>query len=375
MDSRIPYTFLICLGLLHVALAKVPSPTNVTLYCHNMQNTLQWSYDEPTPGLRFKVMVRLTSVDPVKLWVDPPAQSIDLSNFSDPEKDYYVTLSAVNGSDESIEVPEDGIIYSYFKDSPAAQKCNVDLPSVNVTALEDRLLHFSFKHPGLLYNTKPKPRKGKRDNSQIKLPPFDYHIEIINQTEPYNRNCKDKICEGKLPVDGNQEIYCLKITGEMNKMAVQAPRTYCSKPLIPEKNSILAYALPIGLVTVGLVIVSMVCIKRTRPSTEMSTSLNFTNKNGPSLPGTTNENISEVLLVEPHSPTPLIPPDQDKTTFSEVATSESNGWIRVTQSSAQDEAEQVIEGSKGEGGGYQPGTCLEDGEEEIHTAYEKRNQP
>lgn len=47
--------------------------------------------------------------------MEVPAQYIDLSNFSEPDNDYFVIMSAVNGSDESDEVPEDGITYSYFK--------------------------------------------------------------------------------------------------------------------------------------------------------------------------------------------------------------------------------------------------------------------
>lgn len=37
---------------------SVEPPTNVTLFCHNLKNLLQWSYDEPVPGLRFRVEIR-----------------------------------------------------------------------------------------------------------------------------------------------------------------------------------------------------------------------------------------------------------------------------------------------------------------------------
>lgn len=37
---------------------SVEPPTNVTFFCHNLKNLLQWSYGEPVPGLRFRVEIR-----------------------------------------------------------------------------------------------------------------------------------------------------------------------------------------------------------------------------------------------------------------------------------------------------------------------------
>ena len=43
-----------------VSVSTVSRPTNVTLYCHNTKNILQWSYEQPTPGLKFIVEIGST---------------------------------------------------------------------------------------------------------------------------------------------------------------------------------------------------------------------------------------------------------------------------------------------------------------------------
>ncbi|KAJ0019113.1 hypothetical protein NQD34_006682 [Periophthalmus magnuspinnatus] len=209
--------------------STVLPPANVTLLCHNMQNTLQWTYEPPSDGVKFKVTVGSFQAPPVSLLVDSPVTSIDLSEFSDPGNEYSVHVSAVKGLEESDPVPDDGIDFSYYKDATAAVICAVDFPLVNITR-EDKLIHFRFTHPGLIYLTGGKTMKKKSLDSQTGLPDLDYHIEVINEVGSYTYSCSETVCWDKLPVPDNENKYCLNIRGEMNNIQVQALNTYCSEP-------------------------------------------------------------------------------------------------------------------------------------------------
>uniref|UniRef100_A0AAV2JJM9 Ionotropic glutamate receptor C-terminal domain-containing protein n=1 Tax=Knipowitschia caucasica TaxID=637954 RepID=A0AAV2JJM9_KNICA len=248
-----PLVFMLCCWIQMIG-ATVPPPTNVTLLCHNMQNTLLWSYEQLVPGLRFNVKVSSTIKPPVSLWVNSPATSIDLSEFSDPENEYMVQISAVMDSEKSEPVPKEAIEYSYFKDSIVPVTCSVDLPLVNLTS-EDKLLLFSFTHPGLLYRTSHNNSKKRSLESSAALPEFVYHIDIVNQPETHKYHCTESVCQGKLPVHDSEKNYCLNISGEMKKMSVQATQQYCLKPLTTAGINVLAFILPVVLVLVVVVIV------------------------------------------------------------------------------------------------------------------------
>lgn len=80
------------------------------------------SSDKPLQS--FSCLICFTS-SPDVLWVDPPAQQVDLSFLSDANNEYFLQVTAVIGENKSESVPHEGIIFSYFKDSPgpATQKC------------------------------------------------------------------------------------------------------------------------------------------------------------------------------------------------------------------------------------------------------------
>ncbi|KAJ0066969.1 hypothetical protein NL108_006214 [Boleophthalmus pectinirostris] len=304
MDSAIPTFLILFCFWIHVVGAKLPSPTNVTLDCHNMQNTLQWTYDQLSDGITFTVTVRSINSEPESL--STSATSIDLSKYSDPDRDYAVWVSAVNGSEKSEEVPEDGIEYSYYKDAVSPMICKVDFPFVSVTR-EDKHLHLSFTHPAVLYSPGHKSKKKKSLDSQMRLPIFHYDIHIINQTESHKHSCSESVCQDKLPVHDSEKIYCLIMSGEMKKISVQATEKYCSKPLKAAGISALAYILPIVLVVVGgLLIVLMVFVKKTKSMPLLPSSLNISKSNGHRPEQKSHESEYSSAHLDPSSPTLLI---------------------------------------------------------------------
>ncbi|KAJ0005261.1 hypothetical protein NQD34_011475 [Periophthalmus magnuspinnatus] len=368
--------------------ARVLPPENVTLLCHNMQNTLHWTYTPPTDGVKFKVDVLSTQRKPVLLWVESPATSIDLSEFSEPDNEYMVQVSAVRDSEESEPVPEDGIEYSYFQNSGTPLICNVDFPLVDVTR-DDQLLHFSFTHPGLLY-----PPSGKHANMR-RLHRFHYHVQLMNQDWENTYSCSESLCRGKLPILDAEKSYCLNIYGEMRKMSVQPTKTYCTEPQKAAGISVLFYVLPLVVAGGALLVGVMVFVKQTRPMTLDTKALDFTGRRSVPQQDQTSLVTSDCSSVHVERPTrvTVLPPNltspsaplltQTQDTSSDSSTGSED--MRLPLGIPGNENEPESEGAAGEqegalGDGYTEGKYLdgddddEDEEEEPQShAYEPHN--
>lgn len=385
MDTGLIPCYASVLLWIHVVASAVPPPSNVTLHCHNMQNTLSWVYDDAEHGLRFKVFIGSQAMESRDLWVDAPKMSIDLSEFSDPDSDTVVMVHAVKGGVESAPEPEEGIVYSYFKDSPASQRCTLDFPLVNLTTLEENHLHFSFTHPGVLYPSK-RPRKKKSHESQNSLPEFEYHIDVLNQSQSHTYSCRERECQGKLRVHGSEKSYCLNISGEMKKMSVLATKMYCSEPPKPPEINPAAYIIPVVLVLVGAVVIgAMVFVKKTRPG--LSTSVPV--PNALEFPATNNNHQQQnyaaldtsdyaVAELEPSSPVPLLP-DQDTSNDSSTFRDEVRLHLGVPDDDNENAAQEEAQGAQEDG--YSPGDRLDEEEEEEEgeeeqtcSAYERREK-
>ncbi|KAK2824480.1 hypothetical protein Q5P01_021655 [Channa striata] len=302
---------------LHAALAFVEPPTNVTLQCHNLQNVLKWTYDQHTPGLRFKVKIHRYDGTPYEHLVESPHVEMDLSFLNDPNNQYWLQLFAVIGQNESEAAPEDGISFSYFKDSLVDQKCSVDLPPVNVTAKPDAFIQFSFLHPWLVYKTKlpsrqnPKHRLKKSHESLTdkRLPEFTYDV-VIDDQAPHEFTCEEKVCEKILPVNASQEQHCLTITGELQKMTVKTTQPFCTQLVAePEKsyNVVSIVSCVVAAVVAAAFVIIMLYRKNTKPSTSLPDTIkkikSKTQKH--QTLGTERVHIS-VPEVEPTTPTPLL---------------------------------------------------------------------
>ncbi|XP_070771979.1 growth/differentiation factor 10b [Enoplosus armatus] len=396
VDSCHPvFFFLACMQAVTLA-AHVKPPTNVTLQCRNMKNLLEWSYEPLLPELKFRIDYGSVSNFDInsssnELWVEPPTLQADVSFLSDPNDAYFLTITAVIGPNESADTPPDGIVFSYFMDSPAKQKCFVDFPSVNVTAQQDNKVLFRFTHPGLLYpklTGHPNPKNGEKKShnalSSRKLPTFKYDVEIINQRKPSHRfYCVESVCEQTLSVNSTQEKHCLKIKGELQKIFVKAAQEYCALPLeqtpLEPNNYMYIYITMVSVFAVITItfVLFMAYRKKTKPQSSLPSSMAFTSRLKQWTLGVVRDPVV-VPELGPKSPTPLLSTTEGKECpFDVPSPSEPDLRLRIGPLSTEDEGVcDVLEVENNEGSGYTQGNNLDEEEtlycSEPSSGYERR---
>ncbi|XP_053189283.1 interferon gamma receptor 1-like isoform X2 [Scomber japonicus] len=379
MDCLCHINVLFWIGL-HLTAAQVPPPTNLTLNCRNFKNILTWTYEKPPPGLRFRVDIGSTDggTYPPNVTVVPPTLQTDVSFLSSPSNTYYLEVTAVLEQKKSIA---NEIVFSYFKDSPATQKCSLDFPPVNVTTESEGLILISFTHPWLLYEENLKPKKVKRHKAGKNLPLFECKVVIINQLHagPHDCSCEKSVCETKLQVNATQETHCVKMTGVLEKINVEAPGEYCTLP-IPD-STIMYVGIGLASFAALAVIVYMVYLRKTKSSTSLPSSTTFPpmspfRQTGQWTMGIKKEKIL-VPQVEPSSPTALLPEKEvDESTPADTPKDEYDVRMRIGVSTETDEG--VGDEVRQQKDDYMQGTNLDEGDSETetyfedHSSYERR---
>ncbi|XP_050981342.1 interferon gamma receptor 1-like [Labeo rohita] len=126
----------------------VPSPTNISVVCHNFVNVLYWNYSNPTEQLKFSVNIK--PYESVSQSVDTSQMYLDISSYSrDAGDDYFVSVTAHDGQEKSESV---SIRFTYSKDffdeNKHKYKCSLDFPAVNTSVHKD-VIKASFQHPFL----------------------------------------------------------------------------------------------------------------------------------------------------------------------------------------------------------------------------------
>lgn len=60
----------------------------------------------------------------------------------------------------------------------------------------------------------------------------------VQKERHHQLDCEESVCEEKLPVDAAQEKHCVKVKGEVLKMAVRGTEEYCamSSPMKPSPS-------------------------------------------------------------------------------------------------------------------------------------------
>ncbi|XP_075931853.1 growth/differentiation factor 10b [Anarhichas minor] len=365
----------------HAALDYVEPPTNVTLDCHNMNNVLRWSYEQLSPGLRFKVSIGSTEANkgyPQEIWVKPPAPlQLDVSSLSDPKSEYLLEVTAVIGQNESDVAPSEGIEFSYFKYSLVTKICNLDFPSVNVTSQHDGTVLFRFTHPSLVYLQKlPSSPTTKTRRKKSQLSTFRYDVLIVNQTE-HRFSCETSVCEGHIAVDAAQKKRCLKMSGELEKISVQGTQEYCVLP--PEETP--SYHIPLitcsvlaALFVFGFVFY-MVYQKQTTPTTSLPPSVTFPTK----LIQVISEAVHETFFVPevgPSSPTPLLSAEEEELTTCVPPSTETELRLPLGVLTEDEGVSDDVGVGTNEEPGYMTAKDLEEDEalypSEVPTGYEKR---
>ncbi|NP_001347755.1 interferon gamma receptor 1-like precursor [Hippocampus comes] len=265
---------LVTFFVLGIASAHVAPPSDVILHCGNLVNKVAWRYDNPPAGLRYRVdfgKVFNSQGDVGPLWVYPPDLQADLSFLSDQREDYFLAVTAVLGEEESEAAPADGITFSYYRDSPATQKCSLDLPPATVSDQQDNSVLISFQHPWLKYWHGRKRRHEKLDNP---LPVFKYDV-ILDKKQFADLRCTEKTCERTLPVDAGQEKHCAAIRGELESISVHGTQDYCALPVQGNKHVIIAVVVSLLVLAVVSTVLLLVCLKKTKSSSNLPPSLRF----------------------------------------------------------------------------------------------------
>ncbi|XP_061767635.1 interferon gamma receptor 1-like [Nerophis ophidion] len=344
--------------------AHVAPPSNVTLHCGNLRNKVVWNYDSMPPGLRFRVNIGQYSdvhgaIDP--LWVDPPHLQTDVSFLSDPNDDYFLTVTAVLGENQSEPAPADGIVFSYYRNSQASQICALDLPPVTLLEQQDHSVLLSFQHPWLLYHQKLSSYSGRRkkkrhDQPDHLLPVFKYDV-TIDKKQFADESCSERVCEKVLPVDPNQEKHCVSISGELEKIKVKGPQDYCALPVKGHKVVVVSVLVSL-LVLAGVALVFVMCCRRrTKASSSPPSSLDVHHS----------PNTCTLTPVQETAHVPeAVSSQQDHQPLSNPS-GEPDGDMQE-----QEEEEQVQEEEEEEEEGYIGGENLEEDLLESVNSYERR---
>ncbi|XP_051815459.1 interferon gamma receptor 1-like isoform X2 [Acanthochromis polyacanthus] len=366
-----------------VVTALVEPPGNVTLHCHNLTNILKWDYNQLTPGVKFRVDIQPYKGAAENFLVEPSDLQAELPPLIDPREEFYVTVTAVMGEEESEPSPSDGLIFTYSQESLVEKKCVVDLPSVNVTIQPHDQIEFRFEHPWLLYKkklrgggeSKSKQRRSHDALRSERLPLFTYKVMVVNQgKQPHSDYCEERVCTNTLPVDAAKKEHCLTINGEMNLISVKSNQEFCAQPgEAPSYDYIYVIVSVLVLIPVAA-IGFMVYHKRTRPLSSTPAPLfpgSFLKQPVRPLPVLT-DNVQEVQVA---SPTPLLTStdEEDGREFTTVPDYDMRFPIGVTEedegvSDVTEREEPNVEGSDYMGGRHLEGEEPDEG----RSAYESR---
>ncbi|XP_058652227.1 interferon gamma receptor 1-like isoform X2 [Onychostoma macrolepis] len=223
----------------------VPSPTNISVVCHNFVNVLYWNYSNPTEQLKFSVMVKPYESDPQT--VDTSQTHLDISSSSrDVGDDYFVSVTAHDGQDKSESVSI-RFTYSkdYFDENQHKYKCSLDFPTVNTSVYKD-MIEVSFQHPFMLH---------KQD---IMNEEFEYTITHDEQTVLYSCFEDEELCTAEIHFNQSIAGQCveLKLEGKIAGIPTYTYGNICVPQQTPEtdKTGIIAALLGGGIIVLFIII-------------------------------------------------------------------------------------------------------------------------
>ncbi|XP_073691330.1 interferon gamma receptor 1-like [Garra rufa] len=232
-------------ALLFPVFSFVPSPTNISVVCHNFVNVLYWNYSNPTEQLKFSV-----NVDPYESdsqTVDTSQTYLDISSYSrDASDDYLVSVTAHDGQEKSESVFIK-FTYSkdYFHESKHKYKCSLDFPAVNTSVHKD-VIEASFEHPLLLH---------KQD---ILRQEFVYTVTHDEQEFSYSCSVKDEMCTTEIHLKEGMAGQCndLKFEGKIAGIPSHTYRNVCVPQQTPEtdKTGLIAGLLGGGTIMLFIIV-------------------------------------------------------------------------------------------------------------------------
>nr|C8AW47.1 RecName: Full=Interferon gamma receptor 1-like; AltName: Full=Interferon gamma receptor 1-2; Flags: Precursor [Carassius auratus]ACV41809.1 interferon gamma receptor 1-2 [Carassius auratus] len=222
----------------------VPSPTNVSVVCHNFVNVLYWNYSNPTEQTKFAIKVE--PYESPSQTVDTSQTYLDISSYStDVEDDYLVLLTAHDGQEKSEDVSI-RFTYSkdYFDENKHKYKCSLDFPAVNTSVHKD-VIEVSFQHPFKLYK------------QEIMKEEFTYKITHDEQMVKYSCFEDEDLCNAEVHFNQSVAGQCveLKLEGVIAGIPSYTYSNVCVPQPTPETDKTGIIAALIGGATVVLFII------------------------------------------------------------------------------------------------------------------------
>ncbi|XP_052427664.1 interferon gamma receptor 1-like isoform X2 [Carassius gibelio] len=204
----------------------VPSPTNVSVVCHNFVNVLYWNYSNPTEQMKFAIKVE--PYESPSQTVDTSQTYLDISSYStDVEDDYLVLLTAHDGQEKSENVSI-RFTYSkdYFDENKHKYKCSLDFPAVNTSVHKD-VIEVSFQHPFKLYK------------QEIMNDEFTYTITHDEQMVEYSCFEDEDLCNAEVHFNQSVAGQCveLKLEGVIAGIPSYTYSNVCVPQPTPETDS------------------------------------------------------------------------------------------------------------------------------------------
>uniref|UniRef100_A0A672ND07 Fibronectin type-III domain-containing protein n=1 Tax=Sinocyclocheilus grahami TaxID=75366 RepID=A0A672ND07_SINGR len=222
----------------------VPSPTNVSVVCHNFVNVLFWNYSNPTEPLKFGVKVE--PYESASQTVDTSQTYLDISSYSrDADDDYFVFVTAHDGQEKSENVSI-RFTYSkdYFDEKKHKYKCSLDFPALNTSVHKD-VIEVSFQHPFMLH---------KQD---ILNEEFKYTITHDEQKVLYSCFEDEELCTAEIHLNQSTAGQCveLKLEGMIAGIPSYTYRNVCVPQQTPETDKTGLIAALLGGGTIVLFII------------------------------------------------------------------------------------------------------------------------
>ncbi|NP_001347831.1 interferon gamma receptor 1-like a2 precursor [Sinocyclocheilus anshuiensis] len=229
-------------ALLFPVIGFFPSPTNVSVVCHNFANVLYWNYSNPSEQLKFSVRVEAYESD--SQTVDTTQTYLDISSYSrDVSDDYLVYVTAHDGQEKSESV---SIRFTYSKDffDEKKHKCSLDFPAVNTSVHKD-VIEVSFQHPFFLHEL------------NILNEEFMYTVTHDEQKVLYSCFVEEELCTGEIHLNQSTAGQCveLKFEGKIAGIPSYTYRNVCVPQQMPEtdKTGLIAAVLSGGTVVLFII--------------------------------------------------------------------------------------------------------------------------
>uniref|UniRef100_A0A8C2GDH1 Interferon gamma receptor 1-like n=1 Tax=Cyprinus carpio TaxID=7962 RepID=A0A8C2GDH1_CYPCA len=232
-------------GSMTILFPPFPSPTNVSIVCHNFVNILYWNYSSPTEQTKFSVLVN--PYESASQTVDTSQTYLDISSYSrNADDDYLVFVTAHDGQEKSENV---SIRFTYSKDyfdrNKHKYKCSLDFPAVNTSVHKD-VIEMFFQHPFMLH---------KQD---LLNEEFTYIVTHDEQLISYSCFEDEELCTAEIHFNQSIAGPCveLKLEGMIAGIPSYTYRNVCVPQQTPEtdKTGIIAALLGGGAIVLFIII-------------------------------------------------------------------------------------------------------------------------